>query len=88
MSITFDDVTILSWSEQRFMKTIHHRPDIDPPLLPVNKTLVNQRENMKFPISQLCEPCCPAYIHTSKVVAMPTIINNDENIGSLTPAPP
>jgi hypothetical protein len=31
MSITFDDVIILIWGGQRFMKTMHHRPDMNIP---------------------------------------------------------
>ena len=79
MSITFDDVTLLIWSGQRFMKTMHHRPDIGIPLLAVNEDLKPQREDLILP-TQFCQPCCPSYMHTSKAtITPPVIIEDDES---------
>jgi hypothetical protein len=78
MSITFDDVTLLIWSGKRFMKTIHHRPDIGIPLLAVNEDLKPQREDFIIP-TQFCQPCCPAYLQTSKASTPPVMIEDDES---------
>lgn len=78
MSITFDDVTLLIWGGQRFMKTIHHRPDMGLPLMAVNEGLQLQREQ-SIMATQFCTPCCPAYMHTSKVTSFPAVIEDGEN---------
>jgi hypothetical protein len=55
MSITFDDVTLLIWSGQHFLKTIHYCPDIGIPLLAINEDLNPQREDLIVP-TQFCQP--------------------------------
>jgi hypothetical protein len=78
MSITFDDVTILVWGGQRFMKTMHHRPDMNIPLLAVNEDLNNIKKEDTILPSQFCQPCVPCYMHTSKAICLPAMIQDDD----------
>jgi hypothetical protein len=79
MPITFDDVTILIWGGQRFMKTMHHRPNMNILLLAVNEDLDNiKKKDIALP-SQFSQPCCPHYIHMSKATCLPVMIQDDED---------
>ena len=77
LMITLDEVSLLLWGRRRFLKTIHHPPSIGLPILSVNEGMT-LKESIAGNMKTVRKPCLPAFMHTSKEVMMPNIIEDDD----------
>ena len=79
-SITFDDVTILTWDNRTFTKTVHHRSE-GIPIMAVNEGFQSVDAFMSE-LDPVCIPCCPTYLQTSKKKVTKTVRFKDETDAS------